>query len=798
MINSKIGTGEYQIFFIDSEGVLYAQGNNNALLGTNNTDSPGKPIPCVQQFGAMPLFSSCYGGLHDGAAIDISGNVWHMGENGTNGLAGLGNTTAQPYATKITVDINGNPFGGVISLASFFSGSAGGWVAVKENGTVWIWGNCTLGFLGDGTDGSIKLAPTQVILPGGKLAKDVVAGKSIFVLCTDGTVLSWGGGCNPYNNSLGYSCSGNSYKSPHLVDNVTNAKGIAGGGNYNWAWNDTTVWFCGYPKHNGTGSTSDNPIESFTNITSSIGLTLPLTTIVTNSACTHAIDANGALWGTGNSPQGELGDGSTLDMSSFNWGWDTATNNIITTWKRVVPERSDFINIYGAMPYTYYSYFETSDGQLYFCGRNKSGISATGEVSGDWLGGGIDSNYPNSWDKPTAIAVNPFTAAEKILKPSPYCVLNPLTGTCSNYSIPLSQPPSVNAGANQTISTSTTTLTAFAEAVPSRVISTYLWTQISGPNTAYIYGINTPSINVSGLIEGTYLFRVSVSDNLGDITEDDILVYVSNVISNTPPTANAGSNQTIQLPTNNVSLTGTGNDSDGTIASYLWTKISGPSTYTITTPTTASTTITGLVQGTYIFRLTVTDNQGATGYDDVQITVNPIAPVNQIPVANAGEDKIITLPNNSTTLIGSGTDSDGTISAYSWTKVSGPTSYLIQNPASSTTIISNLTSGIYIFMLTVTDNNGATGIDTVQVTVNDAPPIKVPKSVKIHLPTRETNILYFKALFQKINTFIASLGNNLLASLLYDINKPYNRFAFLKQRFYKQQFFKEKLAINIY
>ncbi|MFD3004041.1 PKD domain-containing protein, partial [Pontibacter toksunensis] len=54
--------------------------------------------------------------------------------------------------------------------------------------------------------------------------------------------------------------------------------------------------------------------------------------------------------------------------------------------------------------------------------------------------------------------------------------------------------------------------------------------------------------------------------------------------------------------------------------------------------------------------------------------LTPFAPpaTNQPPVANAGPDKTITLPTSSVQLSGSATDSDGTISGYSWSQVSGP------------------------------------------------------------------------------------------------------------------------------
>lgn len=93
-----------------------------------------------------------------------------------------------------------------------------------------------------------------------------------------------------------------------------------------------------------------------------------------------------------------------------------------------------------------------------------------------------------------------------------------------------------------------------------------------------------------------------------------------------------------------TTLSGSGTDADGTIASYQWRKISGPAGGTITSPTAAVTTVTALVAGVYIYELMVTDNQGATGTDTVQITV--IAG-NVKPKANAGPDQIITLPSTS-------------------------------------------------------------------------------------------------------------------------------------------------------
>lgn len=100
-------------------------------------------------------------------------------------------------------------------------------------------------------------------------------------------------------------------------------------------------------------------------------------------------------------------------------------------------------------------------------------------------------------------------------------------------------------------------------------------------------------------------------------------VITTPTTDNKAPSANAGTNQTIILPVNTIVLNGSGSDEDGTIAAYSWTYVSGPSTYTIVSPTQAQVTINNLGVGTYQFQLQVTDNKGATGQSVVTLTVSP-------------------------------------------------------------------------------------------------------------------------------------------------------------------------------
>lgn len=195
-------------------------------------------------------------------------------------------------------------------------------------------------------------------------------------------------------------------------------------------------------------------------------------------------------------------------------------------------------------------------------------------------------------------------------------------------------------------------------------------------------------------------------------------ITFSGAPTNQAPTANAGQNVTITLPTSSTPLTGSSTDADGTIASVLWTQTGGPVTAVITPNNTNSTTISGLTApGLYTFVYSATDDDGATTSDAVNVTVNNAIP----PTADAGPNIVITLPTTSTTLVGNGTDDVG-VASYLWTKISGPNTFVIASPTTSTTNITGLTTaGTYVFRLRVTDVSGLTATDDAQVIVNPAP-----------------------------------------------------------------------------
>ncbi len=280
------------------------------------------------------------------------------------------------------------------------------------------------------------------------------------------------------------------------------------------------------------------------------------------------------------------------------------------------------------------------------------------------------------------------------------------------------QPPTANAGPNQNITLPTNSVTLVGSGSdPDGNIVSYQWTKISGPSQYNIVSPSQAQTVINNLVQGVYQFQLTVIDNNGATGKDTVQVTV-NPVPNQPPTANAGPDQNITLPTNSVTLSGSGHDPDGIIVFYSWRQIAGPTQFTIVSPNSAQTVINNLVQGLYEFQLTVTDNSGATGTDIVAVSVNA---AQNPPTANAGNDQTIALPTNSVILSGTGNSPNGTVTSYSWSQVSGPGQSTIVSATQTQTLVQNLVEGVYQFELSATDNNGLVGKDTVQVTVEPIP-----------------------------------------------------------------------------
>ena len=273
---------------------------------------------------------------------------------------------------------------------------------------------------------------------------------------------------------------------------------------------------------------------------------------------------------------------------------------------------------------------------------------------------------------------------------------------------------------------------------------TYAWTRpgvdLTG-ETASMLTFTAPTRN-PGDGSVTYIYTLTVTDEgatNGDVLTNDAVVRIT---VEAPPypalVARAGPDQdNVPSGTKGVQLDGSGStvSSGGRTVSYAWTREMGTaggtgSPVTLTDDDTleptfdAPTLNPGAEDATYIFTLTVTDDQGSTiDIDTVMITVKAPA-ANEDPVAEAGEPQ--TVDSGATVqLEGSGTDMGGTIASWLWTRTGGTAGGMVAfsdaTIARPTFTADTLAEGAddvtHILTLTVTDNDGASHADMVTITV---------------------------------------------------------------------------------
>ena len=192
--------------------------------------------------------------------------------------------------------------------------------------------------------------------------------------------------------------------------------------------------------------------------------------------------------------------------------------------------------------------------------------------------------------------------------------------------------PIARAGADQTIPVSwkyMPFLNGTTSTDPDGYFKSFRWTKVSGPSSYWFSSPSSAQTKANGLVAGTYIFRLTVTDNKGATATDDVKITMTtsstgSTAVNGAPIAIAGPDQTIPkswkyMPYLNATRS---HDSDGGwIKSFKWTKVSGPTAYFSPNSMSAQTKAVGLVAGTYIFRVTVTDNSGKSDTDDVRVVI---------------------------------------------------------------------------------------------------------------------------------------------------------------------------------
>lgn len=201
---------------------------------------------------------------------------------------------------------------------------------------------------------------------------------------------------------------------------------------------------------------------------------------------------------------------------------------------------------------------------------------------------------------------------------------------------------------------------------------------------------------------------------------------------NTAPIAEAGSAKSV-IVANNVTLIGTGTDSDNDSLSYTWSLLSAPSASRLSLSNNNSVNLSFVpdVAGEYVLSLVVNDGVAESAVDTVTVTVTPAdieieTPLNLAPIANAGFDQSSLVGLLIRLSGGLSTDPNGDLISYTWSLISVPTGSHAQlidpNTVMPTFTADNV--GDYIFALEVSDGELVSEPDSVIVSIatNNAPP----------------------------------------------------------------------------
>lgn len=254
-------------------------------------------------------------------------------------------------------------------------------------------------------------------------------------------------------------------------------------------------------------------------------------------------------------------------------------------------------------------------------------------------------------------------------------------------------------------------------------IAEYSW-KFNGDERLDLQGSQTPTLHVSGLTLGSYVFELTVTDTVGQTDSATVGVAVQDE-EWIPPVAIAGGNVSVAFPKTSAVLDGSESHDDYKDYTFSWEQISGPTDIQLSGDTTNKLSVSGLhidaavgSPTAYQFRLVVTDYHGLNGSDIATIFYSK--DVEHPPSVNAGPDVTITLPQNTAILNGSASYDDFGISSYQWTRSdSSPAAGepVLGSEARPVLILSNLINGTYNFSLAVTNNKGKVARDNVTLTV---------------------------------------------------------------------------------
>ena len=331
----------------------------------------------------------------------------------------------------------------------------------------------------------------------------------------------------------------------------------------------------------------------------------------------------------------------------------------------------------------------------------------------------------------TAVLSNPASVMPTFVidRPGSYVIaLTVSNGTASDTaSVTVSTantPPVANAGPNQTVAVgATVALNGSSSSDVDGDPLTYAWTLITRPTGSSATLNNAASVMPTFVADraGTYVAQLVVND--GKVNSNPAMVTITT--QNTPPVANAGPNQSVNVGAV-VQLNGSAStDVDGDSLTYQWSLITVPagSPATLSSATAVNPTFTADRAGTYVAQLIVNDGKVNSAPVTVTITTNAV----QAPTANAGPNQ--TVRHGATvTLNGSGTDPQSLPLTFQWSFTTRPagSNAVLSSPTSANPTFVADQPGNYVLQLIVSNGTQSSAPATVTITTTNTAPVANP------------------------------------------------------------------------
>ena len=244
---------------------------------------------------------------------------------------------------------------------------------------------------------------------------------------------------------------------------------------------------------------------------------------------------------------------------------------------------------------------------------------------------------------------------------------------------------------------------------------------------------------------GVLFFGMTVTDSHGQPVSVTVTITVtSQPIVDVGAGVGLDAEQSV-MPGAPVTLSGTATDPDGDddALTYAWVQTSGTDV-TLTNANTATATFTAPASGVLVFTLTVTDEAGDTTTSTVTVTAN-LAPMADVGAGVGLDAEQSVMLGATVTLDGTGSsDPENGVLTYAWVHTmtdnvaTTPTTAIALTNANTATATFTApdTAGVLAFTLTVTDDGGFTGTNTLTITVGDptdttAPTDTIPPEITL-------------------------------------------------------------------